>query len=97
MSDRSDSNWGSYGNPNRPEWSETRRELPEYRHQRIFTDEPMRIDLWTLFLIVMGFFFLSGVIPEIRDWVYSGINFTEEWYASVDAFLDFIKAPQVPH
>ena len=92
-----DSNWGRHGNPNNENWYKTQRELPEYRERRIFSRDPIKIGLYELFLILSGFLLLSGLIPELRDWVYSGFNFTENWYNAVDAILDAMHAPQVPH
>jgi hypothetical protein len=96
MSDRSDSNWGSHGNPNRPEWYTTKRELPEYRHDHIFIKQPIKISVWNLFLIFMGFLFITAIIPEFREWVYGGIEFTQRWYDAVDSILDALGAPKLP-
>ena len=96
MSDRDDSNWGSYGNPNRPDWYTTKRELPEYRHEHIFTKEPVKISLWNLWLILMAFLLITAIVPELRDWVYGGIEFTQKWYDAVDSILDALHAPKPP-
>jgi hypothetical protein len=93
MDDR-DSNWGSHGNPNREEWY-------RYRHglSSDFDVKPKKltVNLETIFWIVAAFLVITAFVPSLRDYVYSGIDFTQEWYDAVDSFLDALHVPKLPH
>jgi hypothetical protein len=39
---------------------------------------------------------VTAFVPSLRDYVYSGIEFTEAWYRGVDNLLDAFHVPQVP-
>ena len=101
-----DSNWGRHGNPNRPEWYAIR----DSKHlskdfsldskdpwaKRIFSSSGPKISLFHLYLIIVGFLMVTAFVPSLRDYVYSGIEFTEAWYRGVDNLLDAFHVPQVP-
>ena len=93
MDDR-DNNWGSHGNPNKEEWY-------HYRHSLSgdFEVKPKKltVNLETIFWIIGAFLVITAFVPELRDYVYSGIDFTQEWYDSVDSFLDALHVPKLPH
>jgi len=106
MSDRfQDPNWGPHGNPNRKKWYHYARGQnevgnlfsPRLEEHNIFIKEPIRIKLETIFWFVLGFLILTAFIPSLREWVYSGIDFTQAWYDAVDSLLDALHAPKVPH
>jgi hypothetical protein len=106
MSDRfQDPNWGNHGNPNRKNWyhfargqnEATNLFSPRLKEHNIFSKKPIQIKLETIFWFVLGFLLLTAFVPSLREWVYSGIDFTEAWYNSVDSFLDALHVPQVPH
>jgi hypothetical protein len=61
------------------------------------TPKKLTVNLETIFWIFGAILILTAFIPELRDWVYSGIDFTESWYSAVDSFLDALHVPQVPH
>jgi len=92
--DNRDSNWGTHGNPNREEWY-------HYRNSLYGTQKPkpkkLTVTLETIFWIVSTFLILTAFVPDLRDWVYSGINFTQSWYDAVDSILDAMHAPKLPH
>jgi hypothetical protein len=95
MNDRYDPNWGKFGNPNKEEW---------YRYKRHYSlvdrkslKEKFTISLWTLYWIVCGLLLVTAFVPSLRDWVYSGIHFTESWYQAVDNLLDAFNVPKVPY
>ena len=93
MDDR-DSNWGPHGNPNREDWYHYRRNLYGINDPK---PKKLTVTLETIFWITGAFLLITAFVPELRDWVYSGIDFTEAWYSAVDSFLDALHVPQLPH
>ena len=53
------------------------------------------ISLWHLYLCIMSILLVTALIPNLREYVYSGIEFTEGWYNAVDDILDALNAPKV--
>ena len=103
MDDR-DNNWGTHGNPNKENWYHYANGHNEnhnlfslrFKKYNIFSKKPIQVKLETIFWVVMGFLILTAFIPSLRDWVYSGINFTQAWYDAVDSMLDALGAPKLP-
>ena len=95
MNDRfTDPNWGKHGNPNNNSWYKYQRQYT-LLDNRIPKKKKIMVSLWNLYLCIMSILLVTALIPNLREYVYSGIEFTEGWYNAVDDILDALNAPKV--